>query len=193
MQYELGREAFEFIRDELSYGGPLAKRLLAVPAKGQVIGILPVKTGLADLTDFGSGGVASGDESLELADLIGARLSEAQSICVFEHPTSRVGDPRMPDIDYFTVGVAVYAFITTPSDHETIVKAARETHWYPSIGVISNLEGGESAPEPGSAMTDSLLDDLVARVTAIVVGAYDAESWLIWYPEGASQLNRHDA
>ena len=99
----------------------------------------------------------------------------------------------MPDIDYFTVGVAVFAFITTPSDHETIVKAVRETHWYPSIGIISNLEGGESAPQPGCAMTGSLLDDLVARVTAIVVGAYDAESWLIWYPEGASQLNRHDA
>ncbi|MGH2679631.1 MAG: hypothetical protein ACRDG8_03990 [Actinomycetota bacterium] len=88
----------------------------------------------------------------------------------------------MPEVDYFTVGVAVYAFLTAPSDHDTIVKAARETHWYPSIGVISNLKGVEAAPEPESAMTDTLLDDLVARVHAIVVGAYDAESWLIWYP-----------
>jgi hypothetical protein len=184
VQFELGTDALAFVRDELSNGGPLAKRLLAVPAKGQVFGILPAKTAPADLTDFGSGGVASGDESLELADLIGARLSETQSICVFEHPTSREGDPRMPDVDYFIVGARVYAFLTTSSDHETIIKAARETHWYPSIGLISALMTSETAPRPRSAMTVSFLDDLVVHAQAIVVGAYDAESWLIWYPEG---------
>jgi hypothetical protein len=135
MQHELGSEAFAFIREELSAGGPLV-----------------------------------------------------QGICVFEHPTSRAGDPRMPHVDYFTVGVAVYPFLTTRSDHGTIVKTAREAHWYPSIGVISRLGSDKPFPEPGSAMTGSVLEDLATHADAIVVGAYDAESWLLWYPEGSREI-----
>lgn len=189
MQHELGSEAFAFIREELSAGGPLGERLLLIPPEGRVIAILPVDTAPPALTDFESGDVARSGEANELAELIRARLAEVQGICVFEHPTSRVGDPRMPNVDYFTVGVAVYPFLTTRSDRGTIVKAAREAHWYPSIGLISSLGSDEPLPEPGSAMTGSFLEDLATHADAIIVGAYDAESWLLWYPEGSREIS----
>lgn len=55
MQFELGGEAFGFIRDQLSSGGPLANRLLAISEKGQVIGLLPAEAAPADVADFESG------------------------------------------------------------------------------------------------------------------------------------------
>jgi hypothetical protein len=185
MQHELGSEAFAFIREELSAGGLLSVRLLLIPPEGRVIAILPANTAPPALTDFESGDVATSSEADELAELIRVSLTEVQGICVFEHPTSRLGDPRMPQVDFFTVGVAVHPFLTTRSDHGTIVKAARESHWYPSIGVISRLGSDQPFPEPGSAMTESFLDDLATQVDTIIVGAYDAESWLLWYPEAS--------
>jgi hypothetical protein len=90
---------------------------------------------------------------------------------------------RSPDVDSFTVDDHVYPFLSNQSDHESIIKAARETHWYPSIGVISSLKRGEPLLEPGSAQSVSILDDLVTRIDAVLVGAYDTESWLVWYPD----------
>jgi hypothetical protein len=96
VQHELEREAFDFIRDEFMYGGALTKRLVSLRPKGKVVAFLPVDTAPADLIDFGSGGVATGDEAHELADILQARVSLGiNRICVFEH-TARVGDPRMP-------------------------------------------------------------------------------------------------
>jgi hypothetical protein len=63
MHHDLGSEALGCMRAELSQGGPLAKRLVAIPPKGKVFSILPPDTSRADLIDFGSGGVAAGDES----------------------------------------------------------------------------------------------------------------------------------
>ena len=194
MEHELGTEAIEFCRDEFSYGGALAQRLIAIPSKGKIVALLPDEVSPAELIDFQSGGVATGDEAHELADIVRSRLSVgADRTCVFEHPTLRAGDPRMPPLDHFTVGDSVYLFLSYRSDHETIAKAARETHWYSSIGVISTLESGRSFPESGSALTESILDDLATCVGAIVVGAYDAESWLVWLAEHAHDRSREVA
>jgi hypothetical protein len=186
MEHELGTEAIEFCRGEFSYGGALAKRLIAIPSNGKILALLPDDASPAELIDFQSGGVATGDEAHELADIVRLRLSVgADRICVFEHPTLRTGDPRMPPLAYFTVGDSVYLFLSHRSDHETVVKAARETHWYPSIGVISTIASGQPFPESGSALIESFLDDLTTRVSVIVVGAYDAESWLVWLADPA--------
>jgi hypothetical protein len=130
MHHDPGSEALGFMRAELSQGGPLAKRLVAIPPKGRVFSILPPDTSRADLIDFGSG-----------------------------------------------------PFHSNQSDHESIIKAARETHWYPSVEVISSLKRGEPLLEPGSAQSVSILDDLVTRIDAVLVGAYDTDSWLVWYPD----------
>jgi hypothetical protein len=87
----------------------------------------------------------------------------------------------------------VHPFLSDRSDHDTIVKAARASHWYPSIGIISSLENGQPFPEPGSPMPDSLLDDLARRADVIVVGPYDAESWLVWHPERGHEGSREEA
>jgi hypothetical protein len=186
MQHEISSEAFDFIRDEVAHGGALAKRLVSIPREGKVVAILPVDAAHADLVDFESGGIATGDEAHELADIVRAHISfGASHICVFEH-VSRVGDPWKPPVDYFTVGEHVFLFLSEVSDHDAIADSSRHAHSYPSIGVISSLPIGQPIPQPGSAQPETLLDHIAGHVNAILVGAYDAESWLVWFPAARS-------
>lgn len=183
MFHKLGREAFDFIRDECSYGGPLASHVAALPRAGEVVAILPEGTSSSDLADLGSGGVAGGDEIDELAEIIRDQLARAPiRVCVFEDPTHRKDDSKGLGIPVFTVGDRVYPFISMGSGHQEIVEAARAAHWYPSIGVISIIEPGQ-IPAPASAQPERLLERLADRAEVVIVGAYDMESWIAWRRE----------
>lgn len=180
MLHELGPEAFDFIQEECSYGGPLAGHVAALPRAGEVVAILPEGTSPSDLADLGSGGVAGGDEVDELAEIIRDHLVSAPDrICVFEDPTRRTDDPKGPDIPFFTVADRVYPCISKDSGHQEIIEAARAAHWYPSIGVISTVEASRS-PAPTSTQPERLLKHLADRADVVIVGAYDMESWITW-------------
>ena len=183
MLHEIGGEAFGFMQEECSSGGILGQALITLPPGGQVFAILPTETSPTDLIDFGSGVVAAGNEPGELADLIQDHVSgRPDHICVFEDPTARVGDARGPDTNFFTVTDRVYPFVSSQARHEEIVNAARATHWYPSIGVISAVGPGQELPASGSSQSKRLLVSLAERASVILIGAYDGESWLVWYP-----------
>ena len=178
---DLGDEAFEYIRSELSHGRGLGKRLVEHPLDGSVMAVLSASVPADAAIDFQSGDVATGQEVTKLADLVGSYVSaRTAGVCVFEHPTLRVGDSRFPPLDYFTVGADVYLILTSTSDHESIMAAAKEAHWYPSIGVLATLADPQSVPASGSSQPESVLDDLAARIEGVIVGAYDGESWFVW-------------
>jgi hypothetical protein len=178
--HELGPEAFAFILEECSYGGPLARSVAVLPRMGEVMAILPERTPPSDLADFGSGDVADGDEVDELAEIIRDLVAGAPDrICVFEDPTRRKDDPKGLGIPVFTVADRVYPFISNDSGHQQVVEAARAAHWYPSIGVISTVEAGQF-PKPASEQPERLLKHLADSAEVVIVGAYDMESWIAW-------------
>jgi hypothetical protein len=180
MLHELGPDAFDFIRDECSYGGPLAGHVADLRRVGEVIAILPEGTSPADLADLGSGGVAGGDEVDELAEVIRDQVARApERICVFEDPTRRADEPNGPGMLSFSVGDRVYPFISKDSGHQEAVEAARASHWYPSIGVISIVEPG-TFPASASVQSEHLLVQFADRAEVVIVGAYDMESWIVW-------------
>lgn len=178
---DLGDEALEYIRSELSDGRGLGSRLVQHPLDGSLIAILPASVPADAALDFQSGDVARGQEVTKLADLVWTYVSERTvGVCVFEHATLRAGDPHFPALDYFTVGADVYLILTGSSDLESIAAAAKETHWYPSIGVLSTLSDRQIVPASGSSQPEAVLDELAARVEGVIVGAYDGESWIVW-------------
>lgn len=180
--HELGGNAAAFIQSQLSYGRSLAKKLAPLPfGEGRTVAILPPSVAPQALTDFQSGDVATGEEVHKLANLIrGYLIGHTNRICVLEHPVLRVGDTREPPADYFTVGEDVYVYVTSQSDHGAIVAAARETHGYPSIGALTGVGDEHPLPNPASAQPEALLDELATHVNAVIVGAYDNESWIVW-------------
>jgi hypothetical protein len=187
-RYELGANAIEFIRSELSQGRDLAASIAELPLEtGTTATYLPESLGTVELGDFGSGGVASGDENRKLAELIEEYLGRgAERICAFEHPAARKGDRRSPGVSFFTVGVTVFLFATGTTPRGQIEVAAREAHWYPAIGILSSLSRGDPPVEHGSEQPASLLVKLVERTDHLLIGAYDGEGWLIWSRPGAA-------
>ncbi len=189
-RYELGAEAIAFIRSELSQGRELATAIVDAPLeRGQVVTFLPDSLGETQLTDFSSGGVASGEETRKTADLIAAYVSKgAERICVFEHPTANKDDPRSPTVSFFTVGMTVYLFMTQDTPGSQIESAAREAHWYPAIGILASLPPGERPPENRSEQDPRLLSRLAKGTDHMIVGAYDGEGWLLWSNPTAKQI-----
>lgn len=187
MRHELGADAVSFIRSELAQGRDLAALITKLPLEqGSVVTFLPASVGAQELGDFGSGGVAGGDQNENLAQLIGAYLgSDVKRICVFEHPAARRGDP-VRSSDFFTVGDTVLTFVTAVASQSRVERAAREAHWYPGIGILSSLREGEPPIPPQSVQPESCLVDLVANIEHLLIGAYDAEGWLVWSKPGST-------
>jgi len=182
-EFELGDEALRYIRSELAHGRGLARHLLGLPLEqGRVVTYLPSTVVAEDLLDFGSGGVAGGEENVRLAELIVGYLRGRKTgipVCVFEHYAHR-GDPWKKDLRYFVVDEEVFLLVHRDTRTEEIAKTAQKAHLYPSIGILSTLPQDQSLPEDRSEQDLRLLQGLSERTDHVMIGAYDAEAWLVW-------------
>ena len=187
-EFALGADAVRYMREELANGHGLARHLLDLPLdQGSVSTHLPAGVSKADLLDFGSGGVGSGEENLRAAELIKERMSQAADgspICVVEHPVASKGDRflRRRQWPLFSVGDDVYLFAYAEEPIENVRRIVKEAHWYPGIGVASSLPSGSPVLTDGDEADPELLKTLAQRAQLIIVAAYDAEGWLVWHP-----------
>lgn len=183
-EYVLGLEAHSYIRGELALGRHLGSALLRLPIEsGRAFTFLPPNVSPGDLHDFGSGGVASGEENRRLALLVSAYLTTSHTgtpIGVFEHALARKQDSRKPTFPYFTVEDSVYVAIRRGASIQQIADWAREVHAYPSIGVLSSPEGKALRIEHDSEQSPATLEAIADAADVVLIGAYDTEAWVYW-------------
>jgi len=163
-------------------GRALGEALSELPVeRGKVTTFLPQNVGSEQLIDFDSGGVANGEENQRLAEFISKYLGAQPSrVCVFEHAYARSGDPKLPDVPLFTVGEDIFMFADRETPDEVVLKIAREGHLYPSIGALAVVPPDQPFPLERSEQTQALLRRLAQAAEYTLIGAYDAEAWLIW-------------
>ena len=182
--FDLGPETFVYIRSQLGQGRGLGRALLQLPIEsGRAFTYLPEGVSPGELRDFESGGVASGEENRQLAEFVHAYVGAEPNgvrLAVFEHPTASRGDARKPQSPYFTVGDDVYLFVEPGSSVDDIARTAREAHWYPSLGVLGALPSLPLPRAQGSEQSPTLIATVADGADHVLVGAYDAEAWIIW-------------
>ena len=85
---------------------------------------------------------------------------------------------------YFTVGDEVYLFAEGGSSFDQVLGILTEGHLYPAIGTLASLPDGYRPIDEGAAVDQDVLRRLAEGTRYLIVGAYDAEGWLIWsrYP-----------
>jgi hypothetical protein len=181
-EYELKQEAISYIRTQLASGRAFAHALLKLPLEtGRVTAYLPPDISEEALYDFGSGGIACGQENLWLAEFISKTLSvQPSGICVFEHPVAEQGDSRMPDSPFFAVGRDIFMVAQRDTPSDVVLRIVRDAHWYPAVGALATLPVDQAVPEDESTQSPDLVRQLAEAADHVMIGAYDGEAWLIW-------------
>jgi hypothetical protein len=129
--------------------------------------------------------VGSGQESAQVGKLIKEQLLDSTpepTLFVLEYIYASKGDPFLAtwELPFFTVGNEVYLFADADSSTDQIRKILGEAHVYPAIGVVSRIPKRHSALRRGDGADPRLLPLLAEGTRHLIIGAYDAEGWLIW-------------
>jgi hypothetical protein len=184
---DVSADAGPFIQEQLALGeGPIGGLLSSRYREGTVTAVVTAETGRERALDFNSGGLGNPLELELLSQVVARHLSqfldaEPSGLVVFEESIGRVGDPfiERSESPWFSCGPFIYWFASatephSPEDCRRLLGAASD---YPLIGVLGVQSGGVRAR---AAVSPEELTRLVESAREIVVGAYDAEGYLLW-------------
>lgn len=204
MLHRLGLETTDYFRDRLEKGLTLAKSLLNAKDfdMGSVYAVAPESISKDKLKDLYSGGLlpTSSQPRLpiiedgrklvieqvpntdhELAALVNTYLSDAsQHVCLFEDEVARSTDPALSTTDKrVTFGQELYYLLGHNDDVGKALSIIKKAKSWLFIGIMTSLQGINRPPDVTELTEQELL--LFSRnATAIIVGAYDGESFVIW-------------
>jgi hypothetical protein len=161
----------------------LSTALLSLPLEaGHTFAYLPAGIEPARANDLEEWHIATPESTARLVDFVSAYLRAREGrVGIFIDPNAAPTDPGLLDVaDHFvTYRREVYFFVTGRDDEERIHDTLLSTLLYPAIGILT-------APTPPLALADrqeTAPEGLaaLARGTAhVLVGAYDAETYIIW-------------
>lgn len=186
-----GPEALPYFRAQLAAGDTFAHALLGVPLdQGSIISFLPSIANeqsrhAFDVSLFLTTGHRIGKQAInvKLADFIAAYLGQARRPYAIIETLARVSDPGLTRmaLAYFTYATEVYVFHTkhdrTPESIRATLNSARD---YPFICGLTTLPEDYPTIQSRRAVTLDTLEQLARNTRHILVGAYDAEGYLIW-------------
>jgi hypothetical protein len=186
---DVSAPAGPFIHEQLAMGeGPIGRLLSNRYRGGAVTAIVTAETSRERALDFNSGGIGSPLELELLRQVMARHLSlfldaESSGLVLFEESLGRVGDPYIErsTSPWFSCDGFIYWFVSAHEAHSAegcrlLLGAASD---YPLIGLLC----AESAGVLGSdAVSPKELARLVESVREVVLGAYDAEGYLLWTP-----------
>lgn len=181
----IGPGAVAYIRGCLADGNRLAHKLatLLPLEEGRITAYLP-RDSHPDPDRLQFGGVTSrADTEPKLVQLVAAHLAEGPNSCaVFEDAVARPGDPILSKTGAltFTFDAEVYHLIVAQTANSgVILRTIRYSTSHSFIGAMSELPQG-AIVQPGAAVPEAVLDEIAARTSELVVGAWDQEGALVW-------------
>ena len=176
----LGDIGREWVANCLSRGGPLAQAFQTGVhlGRGEVVALVPPETPREKLGEPEWGGVLTrdSDPGRELDLLEAEFIAEGAAYVIAEDDLGRVGDPVLADSeDVAPVGdlgnVVFWTRLPTPDGLHTHVPCG-----YPSVAYVASAREGQSHLD----VIDDLARGETDLVIALTVGAYDAETWIVW-------------
>jgi hypothetical protein len=175
----LGDIGREWVADCLSRGGPLAQAFQAGVhlSRGEVVALVPPETPREKLGEPEWGGVLTrdSDPGRELDLLEAEFIAEGAAYVIADDDLSRVGDPVLADSeDVAPVEGGCVVFWTRLPTADGL-----RNHLclgYPSVAFVVSARGGQSHLD----VIDDLARGETDLVIALIVGAYDAETWIVW-------------
>ncbi len=63
-----------------------------------------------------------------------------------------------------------------------VVRSARGAYWRPNVGMITKRPESLETTPPGHEVSSRALEEMAGAASAIIVGAWDVEAFLIWEP-----------
>ncbi len=198
-EFELGHEAIDYIRGQLSHGVSLSNLLLDLPLeKGRVTTILPAEVSIETVTQFEDGFWTEGfeenfDKRLYMADLSSTYLRDTKisslRYAIFENSAERPTYPWLitRKAQFFTNDEHsdVYHFVTSKNNEiENITNAIRNaiTAWL-FTGILTEMVDGPDLV-CGQAMDAGIMRTLAENTAYLFIGAYDGEGLLTWTRPG---------
>jgi hypothetical protein len=197
----------EYMRRQLGQGKSLGMLLLKTVAfeKGDVDILTPAPLNPTEIVEFDRGhapqtqiapkritigdapyiAIPKDNASVELANLIGKLLIDADDLCVLENSLAQASDGwlKRAKSRIVTNGSDVYhVLFNVDRDANNVSNAVREAEALPVfIGAVGKIPADQFARD-GSANTISTeaLIDFAKTVRCVFVGSYDGEGYVLW-------------
>lgn len=188
---ELGLESVQYIREQLSMGSTLARKLLELPLEqGKVFTYAPMDVRNDILQDlehsiFLRSGMKVTDLMRQrIAKFIAQFLNSNRKRCAIFETLMEIGDRvvNLGDLPRARYEREIYLYLTSRQYGEnTIANVLMKARGYPFIGALTS--GNLQDPKRGSALLNlrmSDFDGLATNTLFIVIGSYDNEGYVVW-------------
>ena len=186
--HDLGNVGISYVRDRLTRVEPLLGRdLLRLPLEaGRVWTRLPVAISHSEaLERLSYGGLRPSGRAAKWAEaFVVTYLAESPQRCALAHAP---WDPSWPvtgtlETPYFLHDAQIYLLLLGGRRlSEDVVSAVKdEAHVAPYVAVLTSLPEGQAPPEPKAQVTADTIALLAERTEYLIIGAYDAETDVIW-------------
>ncbi len=187
---QLGPDAITYIKEQLYQGRALSHNVLSFLDFNQssIVTYLPPTINREAREIYHEGGKTSRKSVDEhVVALVLAHLSKrGKPYAIFEEPNARVDEPLVSSFKepFFVYKTDIYYF--SPCRGREIEEAGhlvRMTNSYPAIGILTFLPEDVPDIEDRQVVNQGILEQLTQATVALLIGAYDNESWIIWNKE----------
>lgn len=188
VERQLGRIGLDFVRSQLSGGGPFAAKNVEVLGQGRVREFVAPGCSKPPAKDLSQGGRYGPAEAAIIAECYGAFLSEFllrdhSHVLLLENQLFRMSDPCMHERqDVFEWEDVTYAYFPTRSaliNEWTVGDCFARAGHYPQIILATRKTFSEDLPTRGT-LSRQHATSLQEQTLHVLVGAYDEESFVMW-------------
>lgn len=181
--------AFEWLRQSLSQGNVISRSVLTAvqESDGRSQVLIPEAVDAARLTKLSEGGVIGTHSAQEALPPVLDELKEDGAASVVVEDEVRLRSDPNTDVD----GLLLTAFVDDSVLHwadfgdgaEPAVQVLhRGSHGYPLNAFIVSATTKELGLVNGADLDSNIGDAIAQALIAVIVAAYDAETFLIWKP-----------
>jgi hypothetical protein len=202
VKHTFGPEGAAYVRSYFASSRGFGKRLGSLLERrdieaGTTWAFVPAASSARQRVDFEHGmvlpGAAASTSSWSaVANWLGALLGSPPSgrlLCV-EDAMARRSDPWLvneADRKVFFCGDDVYHCAGADDELDHFVLAAAAS-WKPDIGIVTALPSGREQISNRQSLEPESLEGMAARAVAVVIGAWDAEGFVLWQQVDQSEL-----
>ena len=139
------------------------------------------------------GVVGTADASQALVSVLHKVAADSEACLIVEDDLRRPNDPVMETLPFpwasIDDGVVHWCDLSASSDEDITATIRRGASGYPLNAFVVLQPCQSLGLAPGAHLGSPLADDLASTVAAIIVSAFDAESFLLWV-QAAAHIGR---
>lgn len=187
---ELAEAHLPYVRQQLALHA-VGERLLGRPllevdlTQGRLWALVPVQRAVEAATDLEFDAIRSDAEREALMAEIAGRLrprleASPAKLLVIEH-WKAVEDLHEAPAHAFLVGDSEFDYVTSEDPDELIAELLGSVLWFPTVGLIGPLPANVALPGTRE-LTPAQVEEIVAGLDLILIGAWDADGYVFWEP-----------